>query len=35
MLYDDIAQVKINLNAIGDSYEGDNFTVISTDNDSS
>ena len=35
MLYDDIAQAKINLNAIGDSYEVDNFTVISTDNDSS
>ena len=35
MLYDDVAQAKINLNAIGDSYEVDNFTVISTDNDSS
>ena len=35
MLYDDIAQAKINLNAIGDFYEVDNFTVISTDNDSS
>ena len=35
MLYDDVAQAKINLNAIEDSYEVINFTVISTDNDSS
>ena len=31
MLYDDIAQAKINLNAPG--AEVDNFTVLSTDND--
>ena len=31
MLYDDIAQAKINLNSPG--AEVDNFTVLSTDND--